>query len=95
MLEKINGHNGSSRPQLGRTGCVGQEIPAVLDRKDQCYRRSSGLSSGEWIRADDGYLRTFGSAEDKVIWDVGHQAINPQDSQGRKDFDDLRTKIWR
>lgn len=34
--------------------------------------------------------RTFDLPEDKVIWDVGHQAYTHKILSGRKDFDDLR-----
>ena len=34
--------------------------------------------------------RTFDLPEDKVIWDVGHQAYTHKIRSGRKDFDDLR-----
>ena len=65
---------GYQGPQLGRTGCAWSGDPAVSDRKDQRYRRSNLASNLGVVELTMAIYRTFDLPEDKVIWDVGHQA---------------------
>ncbi len=68
---------------------LGQEIRQFLIEKISATggHLASNLGVVELTMA---IYRTFDLPEDKVIWDVGHQAYTHKILSGRKDFDDLR-----
>lgn len=89
MLEKINGPKDIKALSWEDLDVLGQEIRQFLIEKISATggHLASNLGVVELTMA---IYRTFDLPEDKVIWDVGHQAYTHKILSGRKDFDDLR-----
>ena len=89
MLEKINGPKDIKALSWEEMDVLGQEIRQFLIEKISATggHLASNLGVVELTMA---IYRTFDLPEDKVIWDVGHQAYTHKILSGRKDFDDLR-----
>ena len=89
MLEKINGPKDIKALSWEELDVLGQEIRQFLIEKISATggHLASNLGVVELTMA---IYRTFDLPEDKVIWDVGHQAYTHKILSGRKDFDDLR-----
>lgn len=89
MLEKINGPKDIKALSWEEMDVLGQEIRQFLSEKISATggHLASNLGVVELTMA---IYRTFDLPEDKVIWDVGHQAYTHKILSGRKDFDDLR-----
>ena len=89
MLEKINGPRDIKALSWEEMDVLGQEIRQFLIEKISATggHLASNLGVVELTMA---IYRTFDLPEDKVIWDVGHQAYTHKILSGRKDFDDLR-----
>ena len=89
MLEKINGPKDIKALSWEEMDVLGQEIRQFLIEKLSATggHLASNLGVVELTMA---IYRTFDLPEDKVIWDVGHQAYTHKILSGRKDFDDLR-----
>ena len=89
MLEKINGPKDIKAFSWEELDVLGQEIRQFLIEKISATggHLASNLGVVELTMA---IYRTFDLPEDKVIWDVGHQAYTHKILSGRKDFDDLR-----
>ena len=89
MLEKINGPKDIKALSWEDLDVLGQEIRQLLIEKISATggHLASNLGVVELTMA---IYRTFDLPEDKVIWDVGHQAYTHKILSGRKDFDDLR-----
>ena len=89
MLEKINGPKDIKALSWEELDVLGQEIRQFLIEKISATggHLASNLGVVELTMA---IYRTFDLPEDKVIWDVGHQAYTQKILSGRKDFDDLR-----
>ena len=89
MLEKINGPKDIKALSWEELDVLGQEIRQFLIEKISPTggHLASNLGVVELTMA---IYRTFDLPEDKVIWDVGHQAYTHKILSGRKDFDDLR-----
>lgn len=89
MLEKINGPKDIKALSWEDLDVLGQEIRQFLIEKISTTggHLASNLGVVELTMA---IYRTFDLPEDKVIWDVGHQAYTHKILSGRKDFDDLR-----
>ena len=89
MLEKINGPKDIKALSWEEMDVLGQETRQFLIEKISATggHLASNLGVVELTMA---IYRTFDLPEDKVIWDVGHQAYTHKILSGRKDFDDLR-----
>ena len=89
MLEKINGPKDIKALSWEELDVLGQDIRHFLIEKLSATggHLASNLGVVELTMA---IYRTFDLPEDKVIWDVGHQAYTHKILSGRKDFDDLR-----
>ena len=89
MLEKINGPKDIKALSWEEMDVLGQEIRQFLIEKISATggHLASNLGVVELTMA---IYRAFDLPEDKVIWDVGHQAYTHKILSGRKDFDDLR-----
>ena len=89
MLEKINGPKDIKALSWEELDVLGQETRQFLIEKISATggHLASNLGVVELTMA---IYRTFDLPEDKVIWDVGHQAYTHKILSGRKDFDDLR-----
>lgn len=89
MLEKVNGPKDIKALSWEELDVLGQEIRQFLIEKISATggHLASNLGVVELTMA---IYRTFDLPEDKVIWDVGHQAYTHKILSGRKDFDDLR-----
>ena len=89
MLEKIDGPKDIKALSWEELDVLGEEIRQFLIEKISTTggHLASNLGVVELTMA---IYRTFDLPEDKVIWDVGHQAYTHKILSGRKDFDDLR-----
>ena len=86
MLEKINGPKDIKALSWEEMDVLGQEIRQFLIEKISATggHLASNLGVVELTMA---IYRTFDLPEDKVIWDVGHQAYTHKILSGRKDFE--------
>ena len=89
ILEKINGPKDIKTLNKEELELLSQEIRSFLIEKISVTggHLASNLGVVELTMAM--YL-IFDLPEDKIIWDVGHQAYTHKILSGRKDFDDLR-----
>lgn len=89
ILEKINGPKDIKTLKKEELELLAQEIRSFLIEKISVTggHLASNLGVVELTMAM--YL-IFDLPEDKIIWDVGHQAYTHKILSGRKDFDDLR-----
>ena len=89
MLEKINGPKDIKALSWEEMDVLGQEIRQFLIEKISATGGHLASNLGV-VELPMAIYRTFDLPEDKVIWDVGHQAYTHKILSGRKDFDDLR-----